>query len=72
MQGARARKARTANFGTPPRWYPGMSTATYIQLHSIGRHVLPFDLTKLARPAPYLMPGEDEVVVETEDDEVFA
>lgn len=73
MQGARARKARTANFGTPPRFYPGMSTATYIKLFSIGgRVVLPIDLAKLERPAPYFMPGEDEVVVEVEDDEVYA
>lgn len=69
---ARARKARTANFGTPPRFTPGMSTATYIKLFSIGREVLPIDLAKLERPAPYFMPGEDEVIVEIEPDEVFA
>jgi hypothetical protein len=65
---ARARKLRTANFGTPPRFTPGMTTANYIRLFSIGRGVLPIDMAKLERSAPYLLPREDEVVVETVDD----
>lgn len=69
---ARARKARTANFGTAPKFRPGMSTADYIAVFSIGRNVLPFDFARYQRPAPFLSPREDEVVVETESDEVFA
>jgi hypothetical protein len=68
---ARKRKARTANFGSAPKFYPGMTTETYVQLFAIGRDTLPIKITpQLRRPAPYLTPSQDEVLVEVDADEV--
>ena len=37
-----------------PKWKPGMTTADYVRLFSIGRsNALPFDLSRLNRPAPF-------------------
>jgi len=47
-----------------PKWKPGMKTSDYIQVHSIGKNVLPYDLPALARPAPFEAPEGEPVVAQ--------
>ena len=50
-----------------PKFKPGMTTAEYINLFSIGRNVLPYPLHLLATPAPMLADGPEVIVEDNED-----